>query len=142
MTKRPITFRLSSRHLILVSPFFKAALEGGWKEGSAINGEFQIDAEDWDVVALALVLNIIHGHHRRVPKQLPIELLTKVAAVVDYYQTHEIMRHWSMVWLEALGASNKATVGFKSGSKASRFCLLTISLGLKTCSRKLSSTSG
>ena len=47
---KSVTFRVSSRHLILASPVFKAQLTGGWKEGQpATNGEYQITAEGWYV---------------------------------------------------------------------------------------------
>lgn len=116
------TFRVSSRHLILASPIFKAALKGGWKEGSEINGEYHIDAEDWDVHALEIVMNAIHGHHRRISKTINQDTLAKIAIIVDYYQTYEILLPWSMVWVEQC---RKESFGFKSGF--STFCRLTIS---------------
>ena len=37
----PVTFLVSSRHLILASPVFKAMLTGGWKEGDKNNACFK-----------------------------------------------------------------------------------------------------
>jgi len=122
---RPVTFRLSSRHLILASPIFKAALKGGWKEGSAVGGEFRIDAEDWNVAALAIVMDVIHGRHRRVPKEIDRNMFTMVAAIVDYYDVHEIIQPQSTAWINHLRPTT-GNMGFASGQTV--FCWMSISL--------------
>ncbi len=96
------TFRVSSRHLILASPVFKAALTGGWNEASTSNGEHKISAEDWDTEAMAVVLNAIHGHYRRVPTTVTLEMLAKIAMIVDYYAVHEIMQLLGPIWINHL----------------------------------------
>ena len=96
------TFRVSSRHLILASPVFKAALTGGWKEADTSNGERQLSAEDWDTEAMTIVLNAIHGHYRLVPTTVTLEMLARIASIVDYYAVHETMQLLGPIWLDHL----------------------------------------
>ncbi|RYP41939.1 hypothetical protein DL767_000676 [Monosporascus sp. MG133] len=69
-TKRSeIQFRLSSRHLVLASSFFRKALEGPWKEGHSVtsDGCRYIHTEEWDPDALLVLMQIIHGRNWSVP---------------------------------------------------------------------------
>lgn len=50
---------------------------------------FRIDAEDWNVEALTIVLNVIHGRLRQVPGTLSLTQLAQVAVVVDCYSAYE-----------------------------------------------------
>lgn len=98
-----VTFRISSRHLILASPVFKALLTGGWKEGEPTSkGEYHITAEGWDVGAMVIFLDILHGRNMRVPKTVTLELLAKLAVIVDYYAAHEAMYLLYPRWIEDL----------------------------------------
>jgi hypothetical protein len=95
----PVTFLVSSRHLILASPVLKAMLTGGWNEGSTNNGQFQIRAEDWNVEALEVVMNVLHSQYRKVPKRVTLEMLAKIAVIVDYYKVHEAFQIVALTWL-------------------------------------------
>lgn len=84
------TFLVSSRHLILASPVFKKMLTGpSWSEAKKVHGQFKVDASEWDTQALSIVLNLVHGRHRRTPKTATLESLANIAAIVDYYEFHE-----------------------------------------------------
>ncbi|KAM5386670.1 hypothetical protein ACJZ2D_000633 [Fusarium nematophilum] len=99
------TFRMkvSSRHLILASPVFKEMLAGPFAEGAADGqGLYQIRASEWAPEALTILLDIIHGRHRRVPMALSLEMFAKVAIIVDYYQCQEIVNLFASVWVLAL----------------------------------------
>ncbi|KAF5571552.1 hypothetical protein FPHYL_299 [Fusarium phyllophilum] len=106
-----VRMRVSSRHLILASPFFRSALEGPWRSRtSSFFGKplRQIIAYKWDAVAFALVLDIIHGRHRGVPRSVDIMLLTRIATIVDFYHCQEVVQifadHWygidNLLWSE------------------------------------------
>lgn len=97
-----VTFLVSSRHLVLASPVFKAMLEGGWSEGNKKDGRFRIRAEDWDVEALTVVMNVLHSHYRQVPKRVTLKMLAKIGMIVDYYKLHEAFQPMARLWMEPL----------------------------------------
>jgi hypothetical protein len=74
--KRPksehIRIKVSSKHLILASPYFRSMLQSNFKEG--MNLRTTRATEIWLIsghpVALLILLNIIHGHTRRVMEEL------------------------------------------------------------------------
>jgi hypothetical protein len=101
---KPVTFLVSSRHLILASPVLKAALTGGWSESTApeTDGPREIRTEGWDVEAMVVVMSIIHHKWPDVPLEVDLEQLAKIAVVVDYYRTHEIGHFMGALWIKRL----------------------------------------
>lgn len=102
---REVSYRMlvSSSHLVLASPVFQAMVEGPYAEGSTDHrGIYRFATNGWNQEALVIVLDIIHGHHRSVPKLLDLEMLAKVAVIVDYYKCHEIVEVFADRWLKAL----------------------------------------
>ncbi|KAK7994395.1 hypothetical protein PG991_015983 [Apiospora marii] len=87
-------FRLSSKHLTLASIYFKKMLQGPWKESRAST----IEAHDWDPDAMVILMNVIHGRHRSVPKTVDIEKLANIAVLVDYYGCHEVVELFAEKW--------------------------------------------
>lgn len=99
-----VEFRVSSRHLSLVSPVFRAMLESQFKESRPNDqGLYELQASEWDAEALVILLDIIHGHHREVPKRISVETLSHIAIIVDYYGCHEIMELVFAAWVSYLG---------------------------------------
>ncbi len=108
----PVTFRLSSHHLTQASPVFKAALTGAWKEGStAAGGCYEINVEDWDAEAMRVVLSLIHCRTKGIPRIVTLEMLTKVAVLVDYYQLHEAVHFYASLWIDTLRHSLPTAYG-------------------------------
>ncbi|KAK5663980.1 hypothetical protein OQA88_192 [Cercophora sp. LCS_1] len=72
---------------------FKAALSGQWVESvtSLADGLRHMDAEEWDPKALFVVVSILY---------LRIELLSKIALIVDYYQIHGAVSVMTSQWLQ------------------------------------------
>jgi len=99
-----IRFRVSSRHLIIASRYFERRLKKCWPEGHTLHsqGYVEIPVTDCDPEAFLILLNIIHGHTRRVPRSLDVESLTKLAALVDYYECHEAVEVFSDMWIDRL----------------------------------------
>ena len=97
-----VRMRVSSKHLTLASGYFKAALEGGWKESTATcpHSHRVLDAEDWDVCAMEIFLNIIHGRTNCVPKTVSLEMLAKIGVLVDYYRSLNVVQFFAQVWIE------------------------------------------
>lgn len=95
-----VKFRLSSKHLSLVSEYFLCMLSGPWREASPDeNANYALIANEWDEEALLIVMKIVHGQTWDVPRSMNLELLTKIALVVDYYQFHQVIEPWyTNIW--------------------------------------------
>ncbi|KAL8377969.1 hypothetical protein RB595_008586 [Gaeumannomyces hyphopodioides] len=96
--QKEVRFRLSSRHLSLASPYFKAMLDGDWKESN----DRVASAKDWDEEALVVLMCIIHGRTRFVPRTISLDLLAKIAVLVDYYKCHETVEFVVETWIGKL----------------------------------------
>lgn len=101
-----VFYRVSSRHLILASPKFKAMLSGEkWQEGirNEADNLFYIYTAEWDPSAFLVVMNIMHLRNRLVPRQVTLEMLTKIAVIVDYYDCLEAVETFSPTWVGNVG---------------------------------------
>lgn len=112
----PITLLVSSRHLILASPVLKAALTGGWSESFVRETESprEIRAEGWDVKAIVIIMSILHHRWSKVPLEVDVEQLAKIAVVVDYYQMHEIGQFMGARWIQGLRKTLPVSYGRNS----------------------------
>lgn len=108
-----VFIRASSVHLCLASKSFEKMLRGPWLEGSSGgNGTPKTcTASEWDTDAFLTVLNIIHGHHRAVPKEVSLEKLARIAAIIDYYDCHEITEVFVQMWIAPLNAKRSTVIG-------------------------------
>lgn len=98
-----IRFRLSSKHLVLASTYFRKVLSGSWKESiSSPDSCYIVGATEWDSEAMLVLMNIIHGWAQRVPRSLNLEMLSKVAVLVDYYDCHEVVALHVECWIRQL----------------------------------------
>ncbi|KAF4338325.1 dynamin family [Fusarium beomiforme] len=87
-----IQMLVSGKHLELASSYFKKMFSGPFMEGKADHsGLRRVTASNWDPEAFNIVLTIMHGYHRDVPRSLGLEMLAKLAMIVDYYDCHEII---------------------------------------------------
>ncbi|KAK4136029.1 hypothetical protein BT67DRAFT_440163 [Trichocladium antarcticum] len=107
-----IRLRVSSRHLIVASCYFRTALSGRWKEtaSTAEDGSLCIEAHGWDPQALKILMLVIHGCNRQVPRLLSLELLAKIAVLVDYYKCAEAVEVFAELWLRALKGTGQAPI--------------------------------
>ena len=94
--------QVSSRHLILASRVFKAMLSGGFQEGALLEstGKAEIPLEDTDSVAFEILLDIIHGRHKRVPRNVDFDCLVEIATLTDMYELHESVELAITGWLD------------------------------------------
>jgi hypothetical protein len=104
ITQEGMHIRVSSSHIILASPYFKRMFKGNWKETHVRQSGrcVPIYMEDWDPEALLILMNIIHGHTRKVPRVVSLEMLAKIAVLVDYYKCYEVVELFSEVWIDQL----------------------------------------
>jgi hypothetical protein len=96
--------QVSAKHLMLASSVFKKILTGGWKESVAYlqKGSVEITTEGWDIEALLILLRAIHSQHYHIPRKLTLEMLAKVAVLVDYYECKEATSVWTTIWIDSL----------------------------------------
>jgi hypothetical protein len=97
---KEIHYFVSSTHLRTASKYFARALSGNWAEGHRdSSGHYRIVVESWDEVALLRLLNVFHLKSYQVPPSINLELLAKIAVLVDYYDCSEAVALWGRVWL-------------------------------------------
>ena len=101
--KIEVCMLVSGKHLELASPIFKTMVTGPFAEGHKdSSGIRNITASDWIPDAFKVILTIIHGYHRDVPRLVSLEMLVQVAMIVDYYQCLESVEVYTDMWLEGL----------------------------------------
>jgi hypothetical protein len=101
-----ISYWVSSRHLISGSAKFRSELTGPWDESTrGEDGLYHLSTSDWDSEAFEILLNVLHLRNRQVPKQLSLELLAKVAVLINYYRCWEAFDLFSTLWLAKVRVS-------------------------------------
>ena len=58
---------------------------------------------------MLIVMNIIHGRTRRVPRFVDLDMLTRLAVLVDYLECHEVIEPFSDRWIDDLKGSITVT---------------------------------
>jgi hypothetical protein len=96
-----IEFRVSTKHLCIASPVFNKMIKGSFQESQPNDkGFLELRASDWNTRALLVLLDIIHGHHRQVPRKLDLDTIAQIGFLVDYYDCLEIVQvffdHWDV----------------------------------------------
>lgn len=60
---------------------------------------------DDDATAMEIVLDIIHGRVKQVPKEFTLDTLTAISLLIDKYQMHEVMELYVEIWMIRLKPS-------------------------------------
>ncbi|KAI9896177.1 hypothetical protein N3K66_008349 [Trichothecium roseum] len=106
--------RLSSKHMMLVSKYFRRLIEGGWVKSQRSKAEasketpsrddykYVTSAKNWNTEALLTVLKLIHGKSKTVPLSIDTQTFTQIAQIVDYYQIHEVVDFSAAAWAREL----------------------------------------
>lgn len=100
-----IRFRVCAGNLMSASASLNIALKrNGWMESYRVSEDkcFHISAEDWDEEAFVILMNIFHLRNRRVPREISLELLAKIAILADYYKCDESIELFIDKWVENL----------------------------------------
>lgn len=102
---------VSSRHLILASPVFKAMFRSGFRESHLLASQelAEIDLPEDDPGAFEILLNIIHGHVRKVPEHVDLKELVELSILIDKYQLLDIMKLYIQMWMSRLRDSAPRT---------------------------------
>lgn len=100
-----VQMRASSKHLILALPTFRISLGSDrYSEGRKLQteGNLVVPLPDEDPDAMIILLNIIHGLSSKVPRRVDLNILSRLAVVVNHRQMHEAVELWSDTWIENL----------------------------------------
>lgn len=78
-------------------------LSRGFAEGEALreHGKVEVPLPDDDPAVFTILMDVIHGKSRRVPRTVRLEQLAHLAAAVDKYQLQESVEVYSDAWVAA-----------------------------------------
>ncbi|USP81652.1 hypothetical protein yc1106_08926 [Curvularia clavata] len=101
-----IEYHVSSSVLKLSSSYFSRCMRN-FKEGipNENDGRYHVSCKDWNEEAFLILLNALHFRTRRVPRSLPLDMLAKVAQLIEYYRCLEAIEIWTNMWIENLKKS-------------------------------------
>jgi hypothetical protein len=104
---KQIRVRVSSKHLKLASRVFKYMLQVGFREGHSLKSKesTELPFPEDDAPAMLILLNLIHGKLREVPRTIDLPMLTEIAVLVDKYELLEITDIIIDSWLQSLKAT-------------------------------------
>ncbi|ENH66295.1 hypothetical protein FOC1_g10001937, partial [Fusarium oxysporum f. sp. cubense race 1] len=99
-------FLCSQKHLTLASRRASKLFSSAFKEASKQDdGLYHWNFGDvFDVQAFEVVLKIIHGKPRGVPKIAELDLLSKIACIVDDLECYDALSFCTDIWLWSHGA--------------------------------------
>lgn len=95
--------KVSSKHLSLASKSFRNKFGHLGPEETQADGRFHVTLGGYDPAAVVIVMDIIHGRGRKVPKAVDLETLAKVAVFVDAFRCFEAVEVYAARWFEKLG---------------------------------------
>lgn len=103
-SKRKMRVQCSSKHLTLASPVFNAMLSRNFKESAALRsvGTLELPLPDDDPAALLILLYLMHWQTNAVPLDLQLDMLTRIAIMVDKYQLQMVVVIISGIWIDRL----------------------------------------
>lgn len=80
-TTKEVELLVSAKHLMLASPVFKAMFKHNFLEGETLRstGKVEVSLPDDDRSAMEIILNIIHGRVRQVPREITLDVMTASA---------------------------------------------------------------
>jgi hypothetical protein len=88
-------------------------LTGSWEESrKGEDGLYHLSASDWYSEAFEILLNVLHLRNRQVPKELSLELLAKVAVLVDYHRCWEDFDLFNTLWVELLRVKQPVPIDY------------------------------
>lgn len=96
-----VHLRASSSHLILASPNFATLLGPNFREGQTLRSEGSVavllDEDDPD--ATIILMNIVHGKTRQVPRTISFDMLVDIAMLVDKRDILEAIEPFTDIWI-------------------------------------------
>ncbi|KAM7184756.1 hypothetical protein V8F33_012802 [Rhypophila sp. PSN 637] len=106
-----LRLKISSKHLTLSSKPFKNKLQ--FRKSSQIQSDGRVHISltpGFDPKAVTVVLNAVHGRGSKVPKNVDLNTLAKIAFFVDKFQFYESLEIYADRWITALWKSSSSSV--------------------------------
>ncbi|KAJ5328922.1 hypothetical protein N7452_009312 [Penicillium brevicompactum] len=99
-----VSFLVSSAHLKLSSKYFNTLLSDRWSgaRDPTAGGLIAIEVNDCKSHILHMILDIIHGHTRKVPRQITLDRLAEFTVAIDFFQCVEVVELVAQMWIETL----------------------------------------
>lgn len=94
---------VSSKHMILASQVFENLLQGDSAEAKLFRakGSTKIHVLA-DFETMVILLNVIHGSSRKVPRQVTLDELCNIAQLASKFGMTEAVQFFSDTWIDAL----------------------------------------
>ena len=107
-----VRMRVSSKHLTLASPVFRSMFEVKYKEGLSLQsqGHAELLLPEDNPAAFLIILHLIHGQPRKVPRKITLNMLTELAILVDKYDLLEPVEMFLDYWLQDLTSTIPRTL--------------------------------
>ncbi|CAD6454377.1 333f7997-631a-4504-8fdd-147850c0ad40 [Sclerotinia trifoliorum] len=95
---------VSSKRMSLASPVFKIMLEGSFKESLELKtlGRLTLPLPEDDPVAMRILIDVIHGHSKYIPKVVHIHAFARFAILADYYQCSAVAEACVNLWKQKI----------------------------------------
>jgi hypothetical protein len=98
--------KVSAKHLSLASPFFQAKILANKADAqTAPEGRIPIPLAGFDVAAVKILADIIHGRGPRVPRTLDLQTVAHMAQLVQATSTYGAVEAYADRWIRALEKS-------------------------------------
>ena len=107
-----IRIRVSSKHLTLASPVFRTMFKVNYNEGLSLYSQChaELPLQDDNPAAFLIILHLIHGQIRKVPRKVDLSMLTELAILVDKYELLESVEMLLDHWLQNLKSTIPLTL--------------------------------
>lgn len=94
---------VSSRHMMLASQQFQDLLSGNTTEAAILRAKGHVTIPmSADLDLMIIILNIVHGASRKVPRQIALDELSKLAVLVCSMGMVETVQFFSDTWIDSL----------------------------------------
>jgi hypothetical protein len=92
---------VSSRHMMHASQHFQTVLSGDFREATTLRTKGHVTIPLLaDLDAMIILLNIVHGASRKVPRHVSLEELSKLAILVSSFGMLETVQFFSDTWID------------------------------------------
>lgn len=100
-----VRIKVSSKHLSLASQHFRNKFRHLNRDATEADGRIHVTLAGFDPAAVIIVMDVIHGRGRKVPRSVDLEMLAKLAVFVDVFRCFEVVETYAERWFGKLAQS-------------------------------------